>query len=361
MDKSKTIALVVVLVIIVAAAAILLTRDGGNDKDETDTSFTIVDGKGTEFKFDGPIDGIVSVNTNVPKAMKILGYEKQLKGISFYTSSADTDKSNWELFQPLFPDSAHMSVTTSMTVDADKEAQYKTQGIQVIRLDCNGDTTFEDYEKLITLFQGKDAKNEKYDEYNKMANDVINDVAAKSKKVDTSDKTFFAFMNSKKAFYNQTSEINKNIEMVYGKNAMRGISGLDLSGVSNDATADGLKERIIALDAEKKVDKFFFRGLSSTNTVAAAEKAWSGSAIAKNYSDLSCVKSGEVYVFDSDFMSGPLSYIGIVLYAEICGIDTGYNPTAMVEDFNKKYGFDEKTSGFVFKIVDGKATELTFS
>ena len=382
MDKSKTIALVVVLVIIVAAATILLTRDGGNDKDETDTSFTIVDGKGTEFKFDGPIDGIVSVNTNVPKAMKILGYEKQLKGISFYTSSADTDKSNWELFQPLFPDSAHMSVTksmtaeeivqktgvkyvvaptTSMTVDADKEAQYKTQGIQVIRLDCNGDTTFEDYEKLITLFQGKDAKNEKYDEYNKMANDVINDVAAKAKKVDTSDKTFFAYMNSKKAFYNQTSEINKNIEMVYGKNAMRGISGLDLSGVSNDATADGLKERIIALDAEKKVDKFFFRGLSSTNTVAAAEKAWSGSAIAKNYSDLSCVKSGEVYVFDSDFMSGPLSYIGIVLYAEICGIDTGYNPTAMVEDFNKKYGFDEKTSGFVFKIVDGKATELTFS
>ena len=88
MDKSKTIALVVVLVIIVAAAAILLTRDGGNDKDETDTSFTIVDGKGTEFKFDGPIDGIVSVNTNVPKAMKILGYEKQLKGISFYTSSS---------------------------------------------------------------------------------------------------------------------------------------------------------------------------------------------------------------------------------------------------------------------------------
>lgn len=382
MDKSKTIALVVVLVIIVAAAAILLTRDGGNDKDETDTSFTIVDGKGTEFKFDGPIDGIVSVNTNVPKAMKILGYEKQLKGISFYTSSPDKDKSDWEMFQPLFPDSVHMSVTksmtaeeivqktgvkyviaptVSMTVQDDKEAQYKAQGIQVIRLDCNGDTTFEDYEKLITLFQGKDAKNEKYDEYNKMANDVINDVAAKAKKVDTSDKTFFAYMNSKKAFYNQTSEINKNIEMIYGKNAVRSISGLDLSGVSNDATADGLKERIIALDAEKNVDKFFFRGSSGTDTVKDAESAWSKSIIAKNYSDLSCVKSGEVYVFDSDFMSGPLSYIGIVLYAEICGIDTGYNPTAMVEDFNKKYGFNEETSGFVFKIVDGKATELTFS
>lgn len=382
MDKSKIIALAAVLIIVIAAAAVLLTKDNGDDAKETDTSFTIVDDKGTEFKFDGPIDGVVSVNTNVPKAMKILGYEKQLKGISFYTSSSDTDKSNWELFQPLFPDSVHMSMTksmtaeeiiqktgvkyviapvSSMTVQDDKEAQYKAQGIQVIRLDCNGDTTFEDYEKLITLFQGKDAKNEKYEEYKEMANSVIDNVISKAKKVDTSDKTFFAYMNSKKAFYNQTSEVSKNIEMIYGKNATRNIDGLDLSGISNDATADGLKERIIALDAEKKVDKFFLRGLASTTTVAKAEKIWSESVIAKNYSDLSCVKSGEVYVFDSDFMSGPLSYIGIVLYAEICGIDTGYNPTTMVEDFNKKYGFNEETSGFVFKIADGKATELTFS
>lgn len=380
MDKSKTIALVVVLVIIVAAAAILLTRDGGNDKDETDTSFTIVDGKGTEFKFDGPIDGVVSVNTNIPKAMKILGYEKQLKGISFYSSSSD--KSNWEIFQPLFPDSEHLTPAKSLTAEEvvkktgvkyviapvsamgapeKLETDLNSLGVKVIKLDCYGDTTFEDYEKLITLFQGKNAKNEKYDEYNKMANDIINDVAAKAKKVDTSDKTFLAYMDSKTAFYNQKSEINKNIEMIYGKNAMRNVSGLDLSGVSNDASADGLKERIIALDAEKNIDKFFFRGSSATSTVAKAESAWSGSTIAKSYSDLSCVKSGEVYVFDSDFMSGPLSYIGTVLYAEVCGIDTEYNTKTLVEDFNKKYGFNEETSGFVFKIVDGKATELTFS
>ncbi len=380
MDKSKIIALAAVLIIVIAAAAVLLTKDNGDDAKETDTSFTIIDGKGTEFKFDGPIDGVVSVNTNIPQAMKILGYEKQLKGISFY--SEKTDKSNWELFQPLFPDATHMSVTKSMTaeeiiqktgvkyviapvskmtVQDDKEAQYKAQGIQVIRLDCNGDTTFEDYEKLITLFQGKDAKNEKYEEYNELANGVINNVVSKAKEIDTSDKTFFAYMNSKKAFYNQTSEISKNIEKVYGKNATWSISGLDLNGISNDATADGLKESIIALDAEKKVDKFFFRGTSSTDTAEQAEEAWSKSIIAKNYSDLSCVKSGEVYVFDSDFMSGPLSYIGIVLYAEICGIDTGYNTKTLVEDFNKLYGFNEKTSGFVFKIADGKATELTFS
>lgn len=383
MDKSKIAAIVVVLVIIVAAVAVLATRDGGDNKDEPkDTSFTIIDGKGTEFKFDGPIDGIVSVNTNVPKAMKILGYEDQLKGISFYTSSSATDAKNWDMFQPLFPNSVHMSPTktmtaeeivqktgvkyvvapvSSMTVDADQEAQYNNFGIQVIRLDCNGDSTFEDYEKLITLFQGNDAKNAKYDDYNKTANDIINNVIVKAKSVDTSDKTFISFMNSKKAFYNYTSEVSKNLESIYGKDATRNISGLDISGISNDAAADGLKEAIISLDASKNIDKFFFRGASSTNTAAAAEKAWSGSVIAKNYGDLSCVKSGEVYVFDSDFMSGSLDYIGMVLYAEVCGIDTGYDPVKLVEQYNEKYGFNEETSGFVFKIVDGKATELVFS
>lgn len=383
MNNSKIAAIVVVLIVIVAAAAILVTRDGGDKDDEPkDTSFTIIDGNGTEFKFDGPIDGIVSVNTNVPKAMKILGYEDQLKGISFYTSSPDKDAQNWELFQPLFPNSVHMSPTksmtaeeivektgvkyviapvSSMTVIADQEAQYNNLGIQVIRLDCNGDTTFEDYEKLITLFQGKDATNAKYDDYNKTANEIIDNVVSKAKSVDTSDKTFISFMNSKKAFYNYTSEISKNIESIYGKDATRSISGLDISGISNDASADGLKESIIALDSSKNIDKFFFRGISSTNTESAAEKAWSASVIAKNYSDLSCVKAGEVYVFDSDFMSGSLDYIGIVLYAEVCGIDTGYDPAKLVEQYNEKYGFNEETSGFVFKIVDGKATELVFS
>lgn len=383
MDKSKIAAIVVVLVIVVAAVAILATRGGGDNNDgPKDTSFIIIDGNGTEFKFDGPIDGVVSVNTNVPKAMKILGYEEQLKGISFYTSSADKDAENWALFQPLFPDSIHMSPTksmtaeeiiektgvkyviapvSSMTVSADQEAQYKNLGIQVIRLDCNGDTTMEDYEKLITLFQGNDATNAKFDDYNETANKIIDDVIAKAKAVDTSDKTFLSFMNSKKAFYNYTSEVSKNIEMIYGKDATRSISGLDISGISNDASADGLKEAVIALDASKNIDKFFFRGSSSTNTESSAEKVWSGSVIAKNYGDLSCVKAGEVYVFDSDFMSGPLDYIGVVLYAEVCGIDTGYDPAKLVEQYNEKYGFDEETSGFVFKIVDGKATELVFS
>ncbi len=379
MDKTKTIAIVAVVIIVVAACAVVLAT-GGGDKDK-DTSFSIVDGKGTTFEFDGPIDGVVSVNTNVPKAMKILGYEDQLKGISFYTSSTDTDNANWEKYKALFPDSTHMSVTksltaeeitdktgvkyviapvTSMTVSTDQEKAYNLLGIQVIRLDCNGDTTFEDYEKLITLFSGKDGKNAKYDDFNDTYNKVVNDVVSKCKGIGDG-KTFLAYFDSAKGFYNETAVVSNNIEKLYGKNALRSISGLDLSGVSNAATTDGLKEKIIELDSSKAIEKIFFRGSASTSDVSAAEKKWTGSEIYKSYGSLSAIKNGEVYVFNSDMMSGPMSYIGFVIYAEACGVDTGYNTATMMEEFNKKYGFDEETTGLAFKIVDGKATEFVIA
>ena len=380
MDKTKTIAIVAVVIIVVAACAVVL-GNGGGDKDK-DASFSIVDGKGTTFEFDGPIDGIVSVNTNVPKAMKILGYEDQLKGISFYTSSADTDNTNWEKYKVLFPNSAHMSVTksltaeeivdtakvkyvvapvSSMTVSEDQEKAYNLLGIQVIRLDCNGDSTFDDYEKLITLFNGVDKGNEKYDEFNKTYNDVVDTVIEKCKNLDASDKTFLAYFDSAKGFYNETAVVSKNIEKIYGKNALRSISGLDLSGVSNAATTDGLKEKVIELDASKPIDKIFFRGSASTSDESAALKKWTGSEIYKSYSSLSAIENGEVYVFNSNMMSGPMSYVGFVIYAEACGVDTGYDTAELMKQFNEKYGFDEDTTGLAFKIVDGEATEFVIN
>ncbi len=374
MDKTKIIAIVAVIVIVVAACAAVGLSKG---KSNSDSSFTIVDGCGTEFKFDGPIDGIVSVNTNIPKAMKILGYEDQLKGISFY--SAKTDSSNWEKFSPLFPNSEHMTYsqaltgeeivdkakvkyvvapTASMTTSADQEKEYNNLGIQVIRLDCNGDTFFEDVEKLITLFGGKDATNANYNSFNKMYNDVVNTVLDKAKGTDFSDSTFLTYFNTGNAFYNQTAQVSKNIEQLYGKNALRSISGLDLSGVTNSATADGMKESVIKVDADKPIDKIFIRGSSSTSTTAKAASVWTESEVCKNYSSLSAIAENEVYVFNSDMVSGPLSFVGFVLYAEIIGIDTGYNAAELVSQYNETYGFDESLTGLAFQIIDGEAVEI---
>ena len=376
MDKTKTIAIVAVVIIIVAACAAVGLSKG---KSNSDSSFTIVDGCGTEFKFDGPIDGIVSVNTNIPKAMKILGYEDQLKGISFYTTDPEKDQTNWDEFKDLFPNAQHMTVSKSltgeeiidkakvkyvvapvksMTTTADQEKEYNNLGVQVIRLDCNGDTFFEDVEKLITLFGGKDATNAKYDSFNKMYNDVINTVLDKAKGTDFSDKTFIAYFNSGKAFYNQTAVVSNDIEKLYGKNALRSISGLDLSGVTNDATQDGIKENVIKVDGDKPIDKVFFRGSSSTSDTDSAESTWAKSELAKNYSSLSAIDAGEVYVFNSDVMSGAMAFVGFVIYAEILGIDTGYDTADLVEQYNETYGFIENTTGLAFQIVDGEAYEI---
>jgi len=351
MDKTKTIAIVAVVIIIVAACAAVGLSKG---KSNSDSSFTIVDGKGTEFKFDGPIDGIVSVNTNIPKAMKILGYEDQLKGISFY---------------PQRPAHDRVEIPHRRRDHRQGEGQVCGGSGQIYDHYCRpgegvqqprhpGHQAGLQRRHLLRVFGGKDATNAKYDSFNKMYNNVINTVLDKAKGTDFSDKTFLAYFNSGKAFYNQTAVVSNDIEKLYGKNALRSISGLDLSGVTNDATQDGIKENVIKVDGDKPIDKVFFRGSSSTSDTDSAESAWAKSELAKSYSSLSAIDAGEVYVFNSDIMSGAMAFVGFVFYAEIIGIDTGYNVADLVEQYNTTYGFNENTTGLAFQIVDGEATEI---
>ena len=98
--------------------------------------------------------------------------------------------------------------------------------------------------------------------------------------------------------------------------------------------------------------------MKAVTSTSSAESAWSESVLCTNYSSLSAVAAGEVYIFNSDIVSGPLSFVAFVMYAEICGIDTGYNVAELVENYNEAYGFNELTSGLLFQIVDGKATEF---
>ena len=372
MSNTKMIAIAVVAIIAIAAVVAVATID-----DDDNGSITIVDGKGTTITLDGPVDGVVICNTNIPKAMKILGYEEKVKGISFYSDS--TDNQNWNIFSPLFPDAKHMSITktitgeeiiskagvkyviapvSSMTVSESQETAFNKLGITVIRLDCNGDSAFDDFEKLIKIFDG-DKTNQDYEDYKSIYNGVVNTVLGKvAQAPSTAGMTFLSYMESKDTFYNQTSAISAEIEKVFGKNATRSLTGLDLSGVTNDATQDGIREAVIALDGSDSIDKIFVRGSTKTTTESKALELWNACTVARNYSALSAIAAGEVYVLNSDIMSGPLSYIGFVYYAEICGVDTGYNATQLATEYNEKYGFNENTTGFAFKIANGAATEI---
>lgn len=384
--NSKMIAIAAVAIVVIGGVGVVFGTGMLDPKD--DGPITIVDGAGKTITLDKPIDGAVSVNTNIPKQMKILGLEDELKGISFYTSKAETDAANWETYRVLFPDSKHMSMTKtmtaeeclpvakyvicpvkSMTLSPDQEIQFTELGITVIRLDCNGDTALEDMGKLVKLFGSTDEIKEKYNSYMGVANGIIDTVKSKVAAAASSEnKTFLCLMNSQNAFYNHTSAMNKLLEDVYGKNALRSIADLDVTGVTNSAEESGLKERIIQLDASKPIEKIYIRGTSSTSSESSAEKLWKDCEIKKvgedelTYMDLSAVNADEVYIINSEAMSGCLSYVGYIIFAELNGIDTGYSVAEVVEQYNDKYGFDEKTSGYAFKIdtSTNEATELVF-
>lgn len=382
-DK-KIIAIALVAVIVVAgiATAIVVSNNNGSSNKE----YTITDGAGKEIKLSEPVTSLITVNTNAPKAMKLLGLEDYVSGISNYTSDSAKDAALWEEFQPLFKNAKHMSVTKkmtgeeiyqlgvkyvlapvdSMTVSEDNEKAYAELGITVVRLDCFGDNMEGDFQTLLRMCLGdKVTTNKAYEAYMKTSNAIINDVLSKVKPSD--DNTFLFYMMTGKGFYNKTSALSEITQKIYGKNALNDIPGLDLSGVTNAANTDGLVEQIIALDEKTPIDKLLIRGSTSVVDEKSAKSYWDGKygLYQQNemYSKLSAIASGEVYIISSNILSGPLSYVGYVILAEVSGIDTGYDPVKLISEYNKTYGFNEVTDGLVFNTTDGGETfvEIVYS
>ncbi|MGN1044820.1 MAG: hypothetical protein ACI4Q9_02540 [Candidatus Methanomethylophilaceae archaeon] len=371
----KIVAIGIVAVVAVAGCAfVIVNNDNGSSG-----PITIVDGSGNELTFDSPLEKVVTANTNIPNAIKMLGYNDKVVGLSFY--SQNSDDSNWDKYSPSFSKATHMPFTknmsaesvkitgatavivpvSSMTITSDQDREFTEANITVIRLNCNGDSAIDDLEKLITLFGGNGASNDNFDAYMKMYNDVVTTVTTKAASADTSDKTFLMYMSSGVSFYNPSSELSNIIESIYGKNALRGISNLDVSSVTTSADATGIEESIRSLDAGNSVDKLFIRGTSTTNTVSKAQTVWNDSMFAKSemsYSKISPIAAGEVYIFDSDIMSGLLTFVGYVAIAEVCGIDTGISVADLIEDFNDRFGYSETSSGLVFKVTGGVASEV---
>ena len=358
MADVKTIAIIAIVVVAMGVAGVFLINSGDDDSGD---KITIIDGAGKKIVLDEPLDSVVVGNTNVPKMCNILGAQDRVKGLSFY--AAGSNNSNWEKYSPLFPDAKHMSIepqmtaeevikvakavivpVSSMTISYAQELSYKEMGIKVIRLNCNGETAKEDMEKLTILF-GKDEKimanyNEYWDHYNA----VMETITEKAKS--SEEFRFLYYYSGLTSFYNQTSASNDLPESIGGKNALREIS--------NAANQLGMREAVLELDNSKPIDYFFFRASSTTTSESAAEKAFTDSEIYKNYMSLSSVKNNEIYMFMSEPMSGCLSFVGYVLMAEAVGIDPGYEPSELIEEYNERYGFHELTSGILFKItVDG--------
>ena len=368
--STKLIAIIAGALVVVGGVVVViaLANNGGS----SDSGFSIIDGSGKEIKFTAPVDSLITVNTNAPKAIKIIGADSCLKGISFYTSSAEKDATNWEAFKDVFPNTKHMPIynklsgeviiqegvkyvlcpVKSMTVSEVVEKDYNKLGITVIRLDFNGDEMFNDFEKLIKICFGENGKSDSYDQYLERYNGVVNTVLDKVKSSpSTSDKTFYSYFASMNSFYNQTAVLSGITEKIYGKNAMRDIPNLDLSGVTNGAGVLGIKESVLALDSSDPCDKVFFRTTGTDQSKTDYAKSWEGNLLSKDYESLAAIQNNETYMINSDFLSGPISYMGYVLIAEACGIDTGYTIASLVADYKDAYGFDEITSNVMYRVI----------
>ncbi|MBO4357236.1 MAG: hypothetical protein J5813_03590 [Candidatus Methanomethylophilaceae archaeon] len=375
--------LVIALAAIIIASGVGVAVLSGAFNTDEDYKISIVDGSGKTIKLKEPLTGIITGNTNVPKACNILGLNDLVKGLSFYSSSSDS--SNWDRFSSLFPNAKHMSPektltaeeilpvaeaiivpVNSMTVSTAQEKSYNEMGITVIRLDCYGDTMRDDMNKLTILFGEKEDTLQNFNNYWNMFDSVKNTVISKVKEVGGLDEMrFLYFYGSMDAFYNQTSESSDLVESIAGKNALREIDNLDLTKISNDAEQLGLYEKIIALDDANPIDYLFIRGSTTTVTTDDAVALFKDSELFKSYSDLSVFDTDKTYMFNSELMSGGLSYMAYVIIAEILGVDTGYNTTEMIEQFNEKYKVDEPTTGIAFHIVVSgsvvTATELSYT
>ncbi|MDR0334748.1 MAG: hypothetical protein LBH69_02545 [Methanomassiliicoccaceae archaeon] len=389
----KIIAIIVAAIVCGGAAvAYFATKDNGGAESHDYGPTEIIDGSGTKITLSEPLTGVITVNTNVPKAMKVLGLTDELKGLCFYSSSSALDDENYATYKVLFPNSIHMpeartltaeavidisgckyiiAPVSSMTLSPTQEAQCKQLGITVIRLDCFGDTALEDLEKLTILFGGE--RNPKmmaaYNSYLNMYNNVVNTVKAAVAADGKVDATFLYFTGTAAGggtFYNQTAGGSLMIEQIYGKNALRnmGLSSANLVGPTNPSGADGIREVVMKEDQDNGISKVFIRGSSSTSAGAGSAMARGALGIWENSNlpgyNLTAVSENEVYVFNTNIMSGMLSFAAWVAVAEMCGVDTGLHIADLITAYNETYGFSEPTAGFVFQMVGGDTGAISF-
>lgn len=358
---------------IAAVAVYLGMNNGGGDSPKPSTGIDIVDGSGASIHLDAPIESCYVMNTNIPTAMKILGLQDNVSEILFYKSSKydyfhDAGFKNITSDAPLYSTltnaeyfMAHgvkyiLEPVESQTLSDTVERACRDAGITIIKLECFGETMLEDFEKIVKIFGSTDKVKKAYNDYLGIRGKVVDAVFSKVQPTD--DNLFlFGFMGLN-AFYNGKAELSKIAEKIYGKNAIT-LTGATSTGVTNKATDEGLWEALTKLNGEKPVKMLFLRA-SADDQASDLLSKWNKTAFGKY--DLA-YKNGldNVYVIDSDLLSGPMDYIGYVSMAELSGIDTGYSVRELVEQYVQLYGFAKETSIYTWQIVfdsSGKATKV---
>lgn len=355
--NSKLIAIAAVVIIVGAAAGVVIYT---NNNDSNDDTITVVDGANKTIKLDKPLEKVCVINSNIPKAMLMLGLEKSIKcwhwstdkkkvGIdiendessklgTYYTPSVEKILS-YDVDAVLCP-------VSSMTPVAGTEKSLKENGIEVIRLDCNGTSILDDIHKLSILFgepeSAKTALSNYMADYNAMLDAIKNAVKDKEKLdylygIYTESATTYG-----KSVFNHTSAISETVGNAFGKN-VTSYTDLSTKGVSNtldDGTIEALSK------VQDKIDVVALRVNITKDADVIAKKAYDIFVNETDgvVTDASPAKTnGKIFVINTNLASGLYGHIGVLLFAsKAYGIEVdGYSDfSKVIKDFQEKYHID---------------------
>lgn len=334
--NAKAVAVLLAAVLAAGAAAVLLYGGGGDDGGEAG-EVVIVDDAGKEFRFDGPVDRVAVSNSAATSMIEILGQEGKIVAVDSdaqtisggkYAGVADIGGYKTPSGEEILKAGAHVLICKSGARTLTNETELNGMGIDVIRLDCFGETMLRDMEQLVALLGG--SARERADMYLGFYEPIIKNVTSLC---DGKEGPSFLFMfTSMKKPYSAASEISKIAESIGGRNALRDM-GDDGTGKSASSIQP---EKIYDYDRASGIDVVILRSATGGKTTEAYA---SFLGIDGFYGKLSAVERGDVYIVDTDVLSGPLYFIGYICIAEAMGLDTGYDADALMEEFNGMFGF----------------------
>lgn len=355
---------VIAVVIIVAGAGVAITYNGGSD---SDGNITIVDGSNSKIVLDEPLTNVAALNSNIPKAMKMLGisdfiscyhYSKTI-GIkaesnpdaklgTYYTPSVE------KLLE--FGVQAVICPVASMTLYASVEKSCENNGIKVIRLDCNGESLFDDLQKLSKIFgepqSAKDKLKTYSDDYDAVVNAVKAAVADKTK-IDYLATVEMNASGSGGALYTKNSALSKLYEDVLGENVVS-YTDLDQSSVTTTVN-EGAKEALAQIS--DKIQTTVIR-CSMTSDASASDSLFIKYVGDDGVIGTACpaYTDNRIFVVNSDLMSGIYGHIGLLVVAKLVyGIDVeGYEDVnKVISDFQEKYEQDQIDDGAIISVSYG--------
>ncbi len=333
--NAKLIAIVAVVILAGATAGVIIMNN--NNGDDEGASISIVDGAGKTIELNKPLSKVATINSNIPKAMIMLGLQdtvkcyhssnnfEKIKGDnclgSYYSPSVETLLS-YDVEAVLCP-------VTSMTLLAGVAKSCEENGIKVIRLDCYGDSTLEDVKKLSKLFGEPDAAVKALDRYEKEYNDVLNAIKTA---LGSSDKMnylyLFGGLSTGGSIVNERSGLSEILAPYYNKNVTEYTDlAASVSGISN-AVNDGTTEALQPV--QDKIDVFAMRmKLSKATEVTAAatefkEYVGDGKIVGP---DSPAYQNNKLFAINTSLVSGLYGHIGILIFVKLAyGVDVeGYN------------------------------------